>query len=66
MRTEGLCHSKVFTDPTGNQTRDVPSRGAVPQPTASPLSHQKERKETHRLPASSVQIHHILKVSIRI
>jgi hypothetical protein len=34
MRTEGLGHLKITNDPTGNRTRNLPSFGAMPRPTA--------------------------------
>ena len=31
MPTEGTGHFRISEDPTGNRTRDLPSRGAVPR-----------------------------------
>jgi hypothetical protein len=36
MQPEGLCHWKKSNDTIGNWTRDLPTRSAVPQPTAPP------------------------------
>ena len=36
IRTDGIGHLKIPNEPTGNRTRNLPSCGAVPQPTASP------------------------------
>jgi hypothetical protein len=34
MRTEGRGHLNIFNDTTANRTQNLPSCGAVPQPTA--------------------------------
>ena len=34
MRTEGSGHLKISKDPTGNQTRSLPSCGVLPPPNA--------------------------------
>ena len=37
MRTQDLRHLNISKNPTGNRNLDLPSCGAVPQPTAPPL-----------------------------
>ena len=38
MRTEGIGHLKISKDPIGNRTRNLPSCGALPQPTETQIS----------------------------